>query len=412
MENFQKKKNVEELKNKMTCKVEQFELSIVSLKDELTELTSQIDQFQSHKLQLQQDLLQLQQELSSCKVEQDQLQQHVIQQKHQIEHFSLQIKNKSQEINLIQKQSKSKELELTKVSNKLSRIIIDAKEAVDKQQQLLAQYSWLKDEIEHFNDNQDYNFTNVQLIKDNKTRLNKLKENQEVLSKNLNKKVMSMFEKVERQYNLLLEKRNIIDNDKLSIEQVISDLDTKKNQTLELALNKVNQDFGSIFGALLPGTSAKLAPLEGKSVLDGLEMKVAFNNSWKDSLSELSGGQRSLLSLSLILAFLLFKPAPMYILDEVDAALDLSHTQNIGRMLKTHFSSSQFIVVSLKQGMFNNANCLFRTKFVDGVSTVRKTVNNNNDENNVLINQKKNRRNKAAKSSSSSSSLASLNRNI
>jgi structural maintenance of chromosome 2 len=45
---------------------------------------------------------------------------------------------------------------------------------------------------------------------------------------------------------------------------------------------------------------------------------------------------------------LLYKPAPMYILDEVDAALDLSHTQNIGNMLKTHFSQSQFIVVSLK----------------------------------------------------------------
>jgi len=62
------------------------------------------------------------------------------------------------------------------------------------------------------------------------------------------------------------------------------------------------------------------------------------------------------------------------LLDEVDAALDLSHTQNIGNMLKTHFRSSQFIVVSLKDGMFNNANVLFRTKFVDGMSTVSRTV--------------------------------------
>lgn len=79
---------------------------------------------------------------------------------------------------------------------------------------------------------------------------------------------------------------------------------------------------------------------------------------------------RSLVALSLILSLLLFKPAPLYILDEVDAALDLSHTQNIGQMLRTHFHHSQFIVVSLKNGMFNNANVLFKTKFVDGVSTV------------------------------------------
>ena len=86
------------------------------------------------------------------------------------------------------------------------------------------------------------------------------------------------------------------------------------------------------------------------------------------------------------------QPAPIYILDEVDAALDLSHTQNIGRMIRTHFPQSQFIVVSLKEGMFNNANVIFRTKvrrsfgpdpaqrlhlclqFVDGVSTVMRTV--------------------------------------
>ena len=70
---------------------------------------------------------------------------------------------------------------------------------------------------------------------------------------------------------------------------------------------------------------------------------------------------------------LLFKPAPMYILDEIDAALDLNLTQNIGQMLKTHFSASQFLVVSLKEDMFKNANVLFQCKFVDGVSCVTRT---------------------------------------
>lgn len=60
---------------------------------------------------------------------------------------------------------------------------------------------------------------------------------------------------------------------------------------------------------------------------------------------------------------------------QVDAALDLSHTQNIGRMIKTHFPYSQFVVVSLKEGMFSNANVIFRTKFVDGVSTVTRSAN-------------------------------------
>ena len=52
------------------------------------------------------------------------------------------------------------------------------------------------------------------------------------------------------------------------------------------------QDFGSIYSTLLPGTNAKLSPPEGGTVLDGLEIKVAFGNVWKESLTELSGGQR------------------------------------------------------------------------------------------------------------------------
>lgn len=208
-----------------------------------------------------------------------------------------------------------------------------------------------------------------------------------------------MIEKAEAEYEDLRRKKEVIMNDKAKIESVIHELDIKKAQALQSTWVKVTRDFGSIFSMLLPGTQAKLEPPEGGTVNDGLEVKVAFNGVWKDSLTELSGGQRSLLALSLILALLLFKPAPMYILDEVDAALDLSHTQNIGLMLRTHFSKSQFIVVSLKEGMFNNANVIFRTKFIDGVSAVTRTVvggrskaaqieNGNEDEENEPVKKK------------------------
>ena len=79
---------------------------------------------------------------------------------------------------------------------------------------------------------------------------------------------------------------------------------------------------------------------------------MGFNGSWKESLSELSGGQRSLLALSFVLSLLKFKPAPIYILDEIDAALDASHTQNIGKIVSEHFPESQFLIISLKEGMF------------------------------------------------------------
>ncbi len=175
---------------------------------------------------------------------------------------------------------------------------------------------------------------------------------------------MGMIEKAEGEYTELLRKRKVVENDKKKIETVIENLDAKKKIELERVWKKVNKDFGSIFSTLLPGTSAKLEPPEGMQAWEGLEVKIAFGDIWKESLSELSGGQRSLIALSLILGLLLYKPAPMYILDEVDAALDLSHTQNIGNMLRTHFSQSQFIVVSLKVRRRNTAFPCIQSSFV------------------------------------------------
>ena len=228
---------------------------------------------------------------------------------------------------------------------------------------LLSEHKWLaSEESEVGKEGGDYDFKRVKM-EEVHSRVVALEEEQEQLGRRLNKKVLGMMEKAESEYEELLKKREIIEKDKSQIEKVIEELDVKK-ETLATTYAKVNRDFGSIFSTLLPDASARLEPSNG-NVLEGLEVRVAFGGKEKESLSELSGGQRSLLALSL----LLFKPAPMYILDEVDAALDLSHTQNIGRMLRKHFGQSQFIVVSLKEGMFTNANVLFRTKFVDGVST-------------------------------------------
>jgi len=61
-----------------------------------------------------------------------------------------------------------------------------------------------------------------------------------------------------------------------------------------------DSDFGQIFAELLPGNFAKLEPPEGKDVTDGLEVKVCLGKVWKQSLTELSGGQRYTLSCALL----------------------------------------------------------------------------------------------------------------
>eukprot|EP00051_Salpingoeca_urceolata_P022933 m.381612 g.381612 ORF g.381612 m.381612 type:complete len:1209 (+) comp20043_c0_seq2:233-3859(+) len=292
--------------------------------------------------------------------------------KEKLQAYDLEIQELAKTVAHATKKRDAAELDLKKLEHKVSRLQKEKKDAARLVDAMLAQNEWIAAERKYFGQpGTAFDFAERD-PKKAKRRLAELQSAQDKLSKSVNMKVLSMFDKAEKEYGELLKKKNIVSEDKSKIEKAIRELDDKKNEALKKAYEQVNKDFGSIFSTLLPGTNARLSPCEGQSVLDGLQVKVAFGDVWKESLTELSGGQRSLVALSLILSLLLFKPAPLYILDEVDAALDLSHTQNIGQMLRTHFNKSQFIVVSLKDGMFNNANVLFKTKFVDGVSTVRR----------------------------------------
>jgi structural maintenance of chromosome 2 len=207
-------------------------------------------------------------------------------------------------------------------------------------------------------------------------RLETLRKAQAKAGSTLNKKALEMHRSVKEEFHALKGKRDTIENDRVKIEAVLSELDEKKKEALEATWVKVNVDLGAIFGALLPGASASLdKPPGAECIDDGLEIKVRFGGMVK-ALSELSGGQRSLVALSLVLAMLVFKPCPFYVLDEIDAALDLHNTKNIGQVIRSKFKGqAQFIVVSLKQGMFSNANCIFRVRFVDGISQVSRSEN-------------------------------------
>uniref|UniRef100_A0A4W6G657 Structural maintenance of chromosomes protein n=1 Tax=Lates calcarifer TaxID=8187 RepID=A0A4W6G657_LATCA len=289
--------------------------------------------------------------------------------------------DKELKVNTILEQNNEVQLKIKELEHNISKHRKDSQDAADKVTRMLEEHDWIHSERQFFGQpNTSYDFK-TNNPREAGQRLKKLEETTSKLERNVNKRAMNMLNEAEERYNDLMKKKRIVENDKAKILQTIEELDQKKNEALNLAWQKVNKDFGSIFSTLLPGATAKLAPPQGCGVLEGLEFKVALGNTWKENLTELSGGQRSLVALSLILAMLLFKPAPIYILDEVDAALDLSHTQNIGQMLRTHFRHSQFVVVSLKDGMFTNANVLFKTKFVDGMSTVSRTALSQSDTN-------------------------------
>ena len=214
-------------------------------------------------------------------------------------------------VNKANERARELDNELKRLDARQQKLKVEIKAAEDSMTVTKREHLWIDKEMQFFGKpHTEYDFE----VKDPAEISQKYKELEEVqaqLSRSINKKALAMMEKAEEEYDSLDRKRRTIESDRLAIERVISGLDRKKNEALVAAYEKVNKDFGSIFSTLLPGARAELRPVEGGTVLDGLEVRVAFGQTWKESLAELSGGQRSLLALSLVLALLRFKPAPL-----------------------------------------------------------------------------------------------------
>ncbi|XP_071166504.1 structural maintenance of chromosomes protein 2-like [Mytilus edulis] len=371
------KKKMEESSKKMKEKYQEtdsIKLEVEELEKDIKNYEEQLTTVDDTMKQFDEQIEDLVSKMKETKDDVKEAQSEVTKQKELLKACNKDINKKVDEQKHLTKDLHASELKIQEMEHKIAKYQTDSKNAAKQVDSLLQNYDWIADEKKYFGQqNTAYDFK-ANDPKEAERRIQKLTDTKDKLSKSVNMRAMNMLGKAEEQYADLMKKRKIVLNDKAKIAAVIAELDQKKNEALKKAWEQVNKDFSSIFSTLLPGARAKLSPPEGQSVLDGLEVKVGFGDVWKESLSELSGGQRSLIALSLILAMLLFKPAPLYILDEVDAALDISHTQNIGQMIKSHFKHSQFIVVSLKDGMFNNANVLYKTRFVDGVSTVTRYV--------------------------------------
>jgi structural maintenance of chromosome 2 len=136
-----------------------------------------------------------------------------------------------------------------------------------------------------------YDFGGVNMA-DCKTKRKALEERFQQKKNKINPKVMAMIDSVEKKEANLKKNMSTVIKDKTKIEETIVKLDEYKKEALHKTWTTVNRDFGAIFNELLPGSFAKLDPPEGKTISDGLEVKVMLGKVWKQSLTELSGGQR------------------------------------------------------------------------------------------------------------------------
>lgn len=104
------------------------------------------------------------------------------------------------------------------------------------------------------------------------------------------------------------------------------------------------------------------AELELVDSLDPFSEGIVFSvrppkKTWKN-ISNLSGGEKTLSSLALVFALHYYKPTPLYVMDEIDAALDFKNVSIVGNYIKERTRNAQFIIISLRSNMFELADRL------------------------------------------------------
>ena len=130
----------------------------------------------------------------------------------------------------------------------------------------------------------------------------------------------------------------------------------RQNEFME-GFNIINSKLIEMYRLLTKGGDAELELADSLDPFnEGITFTVRPNRKCWKSMGNLSGGEKTLSSLSLIFALHHYKPSPLYVMDEIDAALDFRNVSVIAEYIKERTKDSQFIIISLRNQMFELAN--------------------------------------------------------
>jgi len=160
--------------------------------------------------------------------------------------------------------------------------------------------------------------------------------------------------------DFILKQQKDLINAKENLKEVIKDIeDTMESQFL-LNFKNINDNFKEIFKILFDGGQAELVIENNEDILNsGIEIKAQPPGKKLQSLTLLSGGEKSLTAVALLFAILKLKPSPFCILDEIDAALDEANISRYTNYLKTISDNTQFVLITHRKTTMEIADVLY-----------------------------------------------------
>ena len=172
----------------------------------------------------------------------------------------------------------------------------------------------------------------------------------------VNMRAIEAYDEVISKQNELKEKLDTLEKEKQEIQNRMTGYENLKKETFLNTFNAVNNHFMDIFANLTDGTGRLILENPDNPFLGGLTIEGQQKNKKNQKLAGMSGGEKTLMALSLVFAAQRYLPAPFYALDEVDAALDGFNVERIAKMISNQSKDTQFIVISQRSQMIESAD--------------------------------------------------------
>jgi len=199
-------------------------------------------------------------------------------------------------------------------------------------------------------------------LKQNERRLRRLEP--------INMRAIDEYDAYEQEFNLFRERVDALEREKADIERLIGEIEERKRQRFTETLVAVDVEFRRIFEKLFEGGSASLElDVEG-DISSGLLIKANPPEKEPHIIDSLSGGEQTLVATAFIFALQEYQKAPFFILDEVDAALDMMNATRLSRMLRDYAKRIQVIVVSHNEETVRHAERAYGVTIKNGVSEI------------------------------------------
>jgi chromosome segregation protein len=176
----------------------------------------------------------------------------------------------------------------------------------------------------------------------------------------VNPQALEEFQEAQQRYDFLNTQRQDLLDSIRDTEKAIQELDVESRRRFKDAFDAINENFRGMFRTLFGGGQGEMRLTDETNLADsGIDIMASPPGKKLQNIALLSGGEKSLTAMALLMAIFRYTPSPFCILDEVDAPLDEPNIQRLTRLLKEMSAETQFIVITHAKRTMEAAQALY-----------------------------------------------------